>query len=145
MMTEITGTIKRAAVIKGTMETSGDMVGNMGAARDYNFCVNKPRINGVELAGNTELTDIVRNFTGTLSAEGWSDTAPYMQDVAIDGITADMSPIIDVVLSDDIETAAAEQTAWGCITKAMTGDGIITFFCYDTKPETAINFKAKAV
>ena len=145
MMADIKGTIKRAAVITGAVETSGSIGGNMGAARDYNLCVNKPRINGVELAGNVELTGIVRNYTGTLSAEGWSDTAPYVQAVEMDGIAADMSPIVDIMLSDDIDAAKAEQAAWGCITKAVAGDGVITFYCYDTKPVVAVNIKVKAV
>ena len=144
-MADINGTIKRAAVISGVVETAGNISGNMGAVRDYNLCANKPSINGVELAGNTELADIMRNFTGTLSADGWSDTAPYVQAVAVDSITADMSPIVDIVLSDDIDTAKSEQAAWGYITKAVAGDGIITFFCYENKPEVVINFKVKAV
>lgn len=144
-MADINGTIKRAAVITGTVENAGNIAGNMGAAHDYNLCVNKPRINGVQLAGNVELTGIVRNYTGTLSADGWGDTAPYMQAVAVDGIAANMSPIVDIILSDDADTVNAEQAAWGCITKAVAGDGVITFFCYDTKPEVAINFKVKAV
>lgn len=144
-MADITGTIKRAAVITGAVKTSGSISGNMGAAHNYNLCVNKPRINGAELIGNTELTGIVRNYTGTLSADGWGDTAPYMQAVEMDGIAADMSPVVDIVLSDDVDTAKSEQAAWGCITKAVAGDGVITFFCYDTKPGVAINFKVKAV
>lgn len=144
-MADIKGTIKRAAVISGTVETTGGIDGNMGAAHDYNLCVNKPRINGVELAGNTELTGIVRNFTGTLSADGWGDTAPYIQAVTVDGIAADMSPIVDIILSDDADTVNAEQAAWGCVTKAVAADGMITFYCYENKPEIAINFKAKAV
>lgn len=144
-MADIKGTIKRAAVITGAVETAGNIAGNMGAVRDYNLCVNKPRINGVEMVGNTELADIVRNYTGTLSAGGWSDTAPYMQAVEMGGIAADMSPIVDIVLSDDVDTAKSEQAAWGCITKAVADDGVITFYCYESKPEAAINFKVKAV
>ena len=139
-MADIKGTIKRAAAITGVVETAGNIAGNMGAVRDYNLCVNKPRINGVEMVGNTELVGIVRNYAGTLSADGWGDTAPYMQSVTVDGITADMSPIVDIVLSDDVDTAKSEQAAWGCIIKAVAGDGVITFFCYDAKPEAAINF-----
>ena len=145
MMTEINGTIKRTAVITGTVEKSGGINGSMGNVHDYNLCVNKPRINGTELAGDIELTGIVRNYTGTLSADGWSDTAPYIQSVGVNGIRSDMSPVVDIAVSDDIDTAKAEQAAWSCITKAVTGDGVITFYCYDTKPETAVNFKAKAV
>lgn len=144
-MADINGVIKKVVSISGTVDTSGEMSGRMGAARDYNMCVNKPRINDVELIGNTELTGIVRNFTGTLSAGGWSDTAPYMQAVEMDGITEDMSPIVDIVLSDDVDTAKSEQEAWGYITKAVTSDGIITFICNDTAPEVGLNFKVKGV
>ena len=144
-MQNIKGVLKPMTDLSGKIVEKSHINGEMKGANDYNASINKPSINGVTLVGDAELTAIVRNFTGTLSADGWSAEAPYTQTVAIDGITADMSPIVDIVLSDDVDTAKAEQTAWSCITKAVTGDGIITFYCYDTKPETAINFKVKAV
>lgn len=145
MMADISGVIKTAGNIRGVMENAGSIGGNMGAVHDYNLCTNKPRINGAELVGDTELTGIVRNYTGTLSADGWSDTAPFMQAVDIVGITADMSPLVDIVLSDDIDTVKAEQAAWGYITKAVAVDGGIVFYCYDAVPKMDITIKVKAV
>lgn len=131
--------------IKGTVKMTGGIGGSMGAVHDYNLCVNKPRINGAELAGDTELSGIVRNFTGTLSGGGWSDTVPFMQTVDIAGITSEMSPVVDIILSDDIDKAKAELAAWSNITKAVAGDGVIVFYCYDAIPNVNISFKAKAV
>ena len=144
-MQSINGVLKSVTNLSGKIVEKGQINGEMKGANDYNSSINKPSINGVELVGNKELTDIVRNFTGTLTVDGWSAEAPYSQSVIIDGITGDMSPILDIVLSDDVDTAKAEQTAWSCITKAVTWGNKIIFFCYDTKPEVAINFKVKAV
>ena len=61
------------------------------------------------------------------------------------GITADNSPIIDLIVSDDITLGKEEITQWSYITKATTGENIITFSCYEKKPSITMNFKVKVV
>lgn len=65
--------------------------------------------------------------------------------VEISGITSDLSPFIDLIVSDDIVTSDKEMTQWSYITKATTGDNIITFRCNKTKSTIELNFKVKVV
>ena len=96
---------------------------------------------GIIAEGVTTISTTSVTYTGILSADGWvGDTAPYTQDIVINGITADSSPILDLVVSDDITTSDEEISQWAYITKA-----IITFRCNNTKPTIELNFKVKVV
>lgn len=101
---------------------------------------------GVVAEGITTISTTSVTYTGILSIDGWvGDTAPYTQDVGISGITSDLSPFIDLIVSDDIATSDEEILQWSYITKATTGDNIITFRCNKTKPTIELNFKVKVV
>lgn len=101
---------------------------------------------GIVAEGVTTISTTSVTYTGTLSVNGWvGDSAPYIQDVEISGITPDLSPFIDLIVSDDITTSDEEITQWSCVTKATTGDNIITFRCNKTKPTIELNFKVKVV
>ena len=101
---------------------------------------------GIVAEGVTTISTTSVTYTGTLSIDGWiGDTAPYTQDVTISGITSDLSPFIDLIVSDDIVTSDKEMTQWSYITKATTGDNVITFRCNKTKPTIELNFKVKVV
>lgn len=101
---------------------------------------------GIVAEGVTTISTTSVTYTGTLSIDGWvGDTAPYTQDVTISGITSDLSPFIDLIVSDDITTSDEEISQWSYITKATTGDNIITFRCNKTKPTIELNFKVKVV
>ena len=96
--------------------------------------------------GVTTISTTSVTYTGTLSVDSWvGDTAPYTQDVEISVITSDLSPFIDLIVSDDIATSDEEISQWSYITKATTGDNIITFRCNKTKPTIELNFKVKVV
>ena len=101
---------------------------------------------GIIAEGVTTISSTSVTYTGTLSIDGWvGDTAPYTQDVTISGITSDLSPFIDLIVSDDVATSDKEISQWSYITKATTGDNIITFRCNKTKPTIELNFKVKVV
>ena len=101
---------------------------------------------GIVAEGVTTISTTSVTYTGTLSIENWvGDTAPYTQDVEISGITSDLSPFIDLIVSDDVATSDKEISQWSYITKATTGDNIITFRCNKTKPTIELNFKVKVV
>ena len=63
----------------------------------------------------------------------------------ISGITSDLSPFIDLIISDDIVASDKEMTQWSYITKATISDNIITFRRDKTKPNIELNFKVKVV
>ena len=65
--------------------------------------------------------------------------------VEISGITSELSPFIDLIVSDDIVTSDKEMTQWAYIIKTTTGNNIITFRCNKTKPIIELNFKVKVV
>ena len=101
---------------------------------------------GIGAEGVTTISTTSVTYTGTLNVDGWvGDTAPYTQDVEISGITAELSPFIDLIVSDDITISDEEITQWAYITKATTSDNIITFRCNKAKPTIELNFKVKVV
>lgn len=75
----------------------------------------------------------------TLTAAGWSDTAPYTQTVSVSGMTAErnfLPPFVEPTGTQS--TDEANQEALACISGGETSDGSVTFWCYDEKP--AIDF-----
>ena len=68
----------------------------------------------------------------TIPATGWvGDTAPYTQTITVEGISEDDNPVVDIILSDDIETMQAQLEDYGKILKITTGDGNITVYSSD--------------
>lgn len=96
---------------------------------------NKNNPHGVTAAQVGAATKAV--YTATLSTS-WSGSGPYTQTVNISGITSDMVPVVDVVLSSSSSTAKNQLAAWGCVGKIVTNNGSITATCYDEKPTTSI-------
>lgn len=82
-----------------------------------------------------------QNTTVTLLASAWvGNSAPYSQTVSVSGITAADQPILDV---SPVNTGHIYQ--WACVSQAETGDGTITFTCFDAKPALDLVVKIKAV
>lgn len=77
----------------------------------------------------------------------WSAAAPYTQTVAVAGVTAEDSPVIGILIADGTTSAnvKAQNKAWGYVDRAVTGDGTITFYCYNKKPEVDFSVLAKGV
>ena len=85
-------------------------------------------------------------FNATLSAAAWNGTAaPYKQTIAVEGIKADDTPVIDVVLSSDTEIATSELEAWGYIGKIETAANSIIATCLDDVPAVDLNIQIKVV
>lgn len=101
---------------------------------------------GIIAEGITTVSTTSVEYTGLLTAIDWvGDTAPYTQTVDIIGITSNISPIVDLVVSDDITTGKEEISQWACITKAVTDENVIVFSCYKDKPTIDLNIKVKVV
>ena len=87
-------------------------------------------------------------FTGLLShvpSDWLGDTPPYTQDVPIQGIVEGMTPIADIILSADPETARSEEASWALVSSITTGDGIIKVRCLDDRPSVPLNIQLKVV
>ena len=75
----------------------------------------------------------------TLLANGWSNSAPYTQTVAVAGMTADkdfLAPYIEPTGNESADIAA--QVALSCISGGTTDTDSVTFYCYEEKPTTTI-------
>lgn len=78
-------------------------------------------------------------FTATLTTNDWvGSEAPYTQTIGIQGILASDIPHIYPVYSDTLETAIEQKEAWMMVNRAKTAAGLITFYCFEDKPTTAV-------
>lgn len=77
-----------------------------------------------------------RVFSATIGT-AWSSTAPYTQQVTIEGILATDLPHVTPAYTKD-ETCLLEKEAWSMISMANAENGAITFVCFEDKPDTAI-------
>ena len=83
--------------------------------------------------------------TVTLSASKWSTSAPYTQTVTVSSVTAEDSPVIALYISGSPSTATvkAMRKAFGYLDRAVTGNGSITFYCYEKKPDADFSVSVK--
>lgn len=84
---------------------------------------------------------VLTEYTATLSASGWSSSAPYTQAVTVDGILSTDNPVADVVLSSTDSTAISELEGWGCVSEITTANGSITAKCLEEKPAVALTVR----
>lgn len=91
-------------------------------------------------AANKEYVDS-KHFTAEskLTASGWvGSSAPYSQSVSIPRILQSDMPHISPVYSENATTALAEQEAWLLVGSGIASDSMITFRCFEEKPEMDI-------
>ena len=100
--------------------------------------------NAMTAAGNA-LTE-AKNYTDskhmtaqvTLTANGWSEEAPYTQTIAMDGILETDQPHFGVVYSENWE---AEKEAFALVDELDTAHGSLTFTCFEEKPEADLTIQ----
>lgn len=96
--------------------------------------------NGVTTVQTTKI-----DKTCTFTADGWSDVIPYTQTVTVEGITESLNPRIDLIVSDNVVTGKKEEIAFSYFTRVTTGDGILTAYCYETKPDVDLNIMIEVI
>lgn len=95
--------------------------------------------------GTTTVQTTKIDKTCTFLATGWSSTVPYTQTVTVEGITESLNPRIDIIISDNVVTGKKEEMAFSYVTKVTTGDGILTAYCYETKPDVDLNIMIEVI
>ena len=85
------------------------------------------------------------DYTCTFKATDWSSSAPYTQTVNVTGITADINPRIDIIVSDGVSLGIKEEAAFACVTRGVTSDGTLTLYCYEEKPTVDMNIMIEVV
>lgn len=91
---------------------------------------------------NDALAKLVHTTSITLTASGWSSSAPYYQDVTVSGMTASMN--IPYAL-DPSATSSAVAEAYGYISSMETMAGKVRFRCNSDKPTVNIPIVLKGV
>lgn len=87
----------------------------------------------------------VSAYSASLPSTGWTgDAAPYTQEVAVTGITAADTPLVDIVQTGTEVTDEPMREAWGMVTRIVTGAGKITAYASE-KPAVNIPIQLKVV
>ena len=93
--------------------------------------------------GKDGITTVVSQkqfFNATFTADGWQGTnAPYTQTIALEAMTEELNPIVDLVVSDVVAVGLAEEQNYNYITKITTGNQSLTAYCYKDKPTVDLN------
>lgn len=114
-----------------TTDETGNVVLKIPAA-DVEVSDEKQFVSSTEKENWNNKTEAVRLTAKILSSEGsWTSTndgAPYVQDVSIKEMKEAYYPVVDVVLSEDYETAMKELDSYSYIYKILTYDGKITIY-----------------
>lgn len=76
----------------------------------------------------TEVSGKVKFYATANIGTTWSGSGPYTQTVAVSGMLASDTPIIDLLPSTDPDTAAAELEAWSMIYRIDTAADSITVY-----------------
>lgn len=86
-------------------------------------------------------------YTAVLSSAGWSASAPYSQTVSVAGLLATDDPLVDVSLNgaDTAQAGKARTDAWTFVGRVETGNGTLTAYCYEEKPEVDLPVIVKVV
>jgi len=84
-------------------------------------------------------------YTATITTTWTGSAAPYTQDITLTGILATDTPVIDVLLSDTLATAQAQEKAWNYVSRIKTSANKISVICNKTKPTTEIPIQIKVV
>lgn len=95
--------------------------------------------------GVTKIQTTKADKTCTFTANGWSSVVPYTQTVAVEGITESLNPRIDLKVSESIATGKKEEIAFSYFTRVTTGDGTLTAYCYETKPNVDITIMIEVI
>ena len=91
---------------------------------------------------NDALAKLVHTTSITLTAAGWSASAPYVQTVNVSGVTAAMN--IDYAL-DPSATSESVGEAYGYISSMETVDGGVKFRCNGDVPTVNVPIVLKGV
>lgn len=130
------GDSSKATIASTVSVGDGSTNANYGTRRIVNV---KDPVNAQDATTKNYVDNKSKKFTATVGTT-WTqaETGEYTQEVELADISETDTPIVDVVLSDDLDTAKAVIEAWACISRVSTLDGKIKLYCYETAPTVEI-------
>lgn len=84
-------------------------------------------------------------YTATIPSTGWTASAPYYVDVAIEGLLETDNPMITPVYTGTVETDAAIKEAWNKIDRAVTSANSLRVYAFEEVPTTDIPVQLQVV
>ncbi len=126
-----------AASLDGTGKVPASQLPEMGYAPVSHVADAVKHITAAERTAWNGKANAYR-YTATIPAAGWPSSAPYTQTITVPGVTAAMTPTVDIVQGTDADAAALILDAWACVSRIDTGANKITVTCYDKAPEVNI-------
>lgn len=99
---------------------------------------------GYELKRITDTKATTAEYSATLLAANWSDTEPYTQTVAVDGILFSDDPFVDISLTDVTDSTIVSEF-WSFVYLITTDNGSITAYCREEKPTVDMTINLKVV
>lgn len=144
-----TGLAAAMAAVSYTAEQQSQIRSGLGAMKDTQAAGSSVKpvyfAGGVPVACDRELLRAL-DFTVTLPASGWSDTAPYTQTVTVEGLPEVERPIAGWDFSGaTVENYEALAVAFSCVNRLVSGAGTLTAYCYLEKPTMDLSVYLKVV
>lgn len=119
--------------ISETYETKSNKSDSFTESSDTSYASTKALVDG--LATKAE----IKKFTVTIGTS-WiqSENGGYTQEITVNGILETDTPTIDLVLSNNVETAKSQIEAWSNVSRITTDEGKIKVYCYNASPNIKI-------
>ena len=97
--------------------------------------------------GKTFLTNILAySKTINLPVQNWTDEAPYIQSIEFPGLEEDDLVNMDISMKEaTVSTASTIPENWGYVGRSLAEKNLITFFCYESKPEIDLTVNVQVV
>ena len=113
------------------------------SAAGFMSTTDKTKLNGI--ASNATANTILTKTVNLASTDWTGASAPYSQTVSVSDILSTDTPFVDVSVSDTAATGIDQIEQFGYISKATTGSGSMTFYCYEEKPDINLTVNIKVV
>lgn len=84
-------------------------------------------------------------YKGTFLAGSWGDSAPFTQEITVDGVLASDYPFVDIDLSEAADAQSVIE-AWNLVGRCTVSDNnTVVGYCYEEAPEVDIPIIFKVV
>ncbi|ENZ36704.1 hypothetical protein ACP5WH_24645 [Enterocloster bolteae] len=121
-------------------KTEYQEIGDIFTADDIN------ETNKAVLQNNSEIENIKGIKRIMVPSENWSTSVPYSQTVSVPGAKENIGLIIGGPYLGDKPSASVareRKKAFGYVDSAESGNGVVTLYCYGSKPSTDFQILVK--